>query len=870
MCVSIIRLSFRVVYRVLLLLFFFSLFGFTYQNEVEAADGFNDYFKVVQDDVKVYYNSQSGFTEVGELTNNQVYERIGSQTNWHLINFGNKIGFVKKSVTIPSTGDTINNNIGGQTTKLQIKILKDAVVLDSKSNYTEFGNLKKGMSYPVVINQLNWWGINVSGRLGFIPKSSAIPEFAPSDNYFKVTGENDVYHNTANGFEKVGSLKVGQVYQRAADRTNWHLIEFGDELGYVKKRNTEPASSQSIKNLITSPQYNGRKLVFSEDTEVLDTKNGYTSFGQAKKGLEYPIVISQSNWWGINVSGRLGFVPKKAAVEQFLESDQYFKVTDNKTDVYHKTSSGLVKVGDLSKGQEFRRLGGEEDWHLIDFGEKLGYVIKSATEPSDGNLIKNTALNSSTVTKVKIIQDATLFDNSSGSYIPISVLSKDSTYNVVREQKNFWWINIGGRVGFIYKSYATAEIINIANYDYSFVQMIDAQMVPGRAKADGNGKIDATRKEVEYYANPSNFDKGTTGYYQFLTLSKPVGLNVQEVNDKILYNKGNLKGQAQAFIEAGKKFNINEAYLLAHALHETGNGKSTLASGIPVDENGKITRNSDGEIARTKETAQTTYNMYGYGANDSCPVECGAKYAFDQGWFTPADSIIGGAQSIYSYIKRGQDTLYKMKWNPENPGYPQYATHIAWAVLQTPRIKDIYDLLDNKILEFNVPKFLNQPGKTKFSSGETSPENTSAFVEYPLKTIGQTLVDLNFREGPSTSYDSISVLKPDILFEVIGEENGWLKVKVDTNVGWISKGNQNTAYLEILNLLEVNTDDQNLNVRTGPSGEKISSLPAGELVSAKLDEENQFITVEKDGYNWYEINYENGSAWIADFIKIVK
>ena len=71
--------------------------------------------------------------------------------------------------------------------------------------------------------------------------------------------------------------------------------------------------------------------------------------------------------------------------------------------------------------------------------------------------------------------------------------------------------------------------------------------------------------------------------------------------------------------------------------------------------------------------------MYGIGAVDTCPIDCGAKYAFDKGWFTPDDAIIGGAAFINNYIDRGQDTLYKMRWNPISPGHPQYATDVAWA-----------------------------------------------------------------------------------------------------------------------------------------------------------------------------------------------
>src|SRR5699024_648766 len=114
-----------------------------------------------------------------------------------------------------------------------------------------------------------------------------------------------------------------------------------------------------------------------------------------------------------------------------------------------------------------------------------------------------------------------------------------------------------------------------------------------------------------------------------------------------------LAEKGQAFIQAGREHKINEAYLIAHALHETGNGTSTLAKGIPVDGKGNITRDSKGNIAKTSKTKHTVYNMYGYGAVDSDPLNGGAKYAFGHGWFTPEQAIIGGAKSINSYISRG-------------------------------------------------------------------------------------------------------------------------------------------------------------------------------------------------------------------------
>ncbi|WP_254844000.1 N-acetylglucosaminidase [Virgibacillus dokdonensis] len=207
---------------------------------------------------------------------------------------------------------------------------------------------------------------------------------------------------------------------------------------------------------------------------------------------------------------------------------------------------------------------------------------------------------------------------------------------------------------------------------------------------DTTGWVTADKNDVRYYLNPSNFIKDPRHKYQFLSLSRSANLNESEVNDKVLKGKGVLENKAQFFLDGAKLYGINEVYLIAHALLETGNGTSELARG--VTHNGK-----------------TVYNMYGIGAKDSCPVECGKRYAYEAGWFTPELAIKGGAQFVgKEYIDIGQDTLYKMRWNPifaEKNGYAshQYATDIGWAYKQTYRMYSIYGLLNQYTLNFDIP-----------------------------------------------------------------------------------------------------------------------------------------------------------------------
>ena len=73
-------------------------------------------------------------------------------------------------------------------------------------------------------------------------------------------------------------------------------------------------------------------------------------------------------------------------------------------------------------------------------------------------------------------------------------------------------------------------------------------------------------------------------------------------------------------------------------------------------------------------------------------------------------SIIGGAKWIAgNYINHPtyqQDTLYKMRWNPLQPGIHQYATDIGWAFKQTQSMDlliEICERLSSIVLRFDIP-----------------------------------------------------------------------------------------------------------------------------------------------------------------------
>ncbi|TXL66685.1 hypothetical protein FHP05_04690 [Cerasibacillus terrae] len=223
--------------------------------------------------------------------------------------------------------------------------------------------------------------------------------------------------------------------------------------------------------------------------------------------------------------------------------------------------------------------------------------------------------------------------------------------------------------------------------------------------------VDASPQDVEYYLNPNNFVGDTKQRFQFLDLSKGSAASAVDLN-KFLAGKGILEGKGASFIRASNLHGVNDIYLLSHALLETGNGTSKLATGVQVgkDKTGKLVL-VDSKNKSSLKNVKTVYNMYGIGAYDNCAVECGAKYAYENDWTTPERAIVRGATFIgNSYIKSGLNTLYKMRWNPEamantNAYGKQYATDIGWASKQVNSMYNLYQQIQNYTIYLDLPVY---------------------------------------------------------------------------------------------------------------------------------------------------------------------
>lgn len=228
------------------------------------------------------------------------------------------------------------------------------------------------------------------------------------------------------------------------------------------------------------------------------------------------------------------------------------------------------------------------------------------------------------------------------------------------------------------------------DYDITLDEMLEAQM-SASPTIFTNSVFPADSDTVEQYLNPENL---TSGYdkYQFINLGQSNGVTSSAL-DAYLNGKGILSGTGDLFKKAADDNGISEVYLVIHACLESGNGMSALANGIDYD-------------------GTVVYNLFGIGAVDEAPVEEGARYAYEQGWTSIEKAIEGGAQWISkNYINNSsytQNTLYKMRWNPERPATHQYATDAAWASKQAKNMSAMFEAFPTAKYVFEVPVYKGQ------------------------------------------------------------------------------------------------------------------------------------------------------------------
>lgn len=210
---------------------------------------------------------------------------------------------------------------------------------------------------------------------------------------------------------------------------------------------------------------------------------------------------------------------------------------------------------------------------------------------------------------------------------------------------------------------------NRVTVEATYHEALKKQLKVEAVVSNGIAWSSADKKAIAKYMKPDRLYFDPEQKYQFLNLRMSQDLKAKNL-DMLVKDQGVLDGLGKAFQQAGEDYDVNEIYLISHAMLETGKGTSQLARGVPLDKKGNY-----------DPKGKLYFNFYGVSAFDRDPITAGAHYAQDHGWDTPAKAVLGGAKFIKEeYLdKDNQYTLYSMRFNPSDPGKHQYATDVMWA-----------------------------------------------------------------------------------------------------------------------------------------------------------------------------------------------
>jgi mannosyl-glycoprotein endo-beta-N-acetylglucosaminidase len=645
-------------------------------------------------DVELYDNTSGSLVPFATIKKGVTYPIVGQAGSWLKVNMGERLGYLHSS--------HVKLNFTSIDKYFKPEIDNLGVYSNSSGSLKKVAELDWNQAYPIKGISGNWIEVQLTNQTGYVYKGNTAPAYgsqinnqttATSDqNYFTMIKDATVFDNSSGSLVSFGKLKKDESFYYLGKLGNWYKVNFAGRTGYIHESNTKTPFKSSDRYF----------EVYEDNVAIYDKSGGYLAkVGFLHKGQTYERMRDFGNWHQIEYGNGVAYIWKastKPSVSSkinnpnssnLLNSDVEFLAPEN-VQIYDNSSGKLVPFATINKDEYYPIIGAAGSWWKVDVDNRIGYVYKGNVIV--GPLYEYSRYNmdvSEMVQKQMSVKPQTDLYRNEKSYVHKDYVELDGntfpttgtvttdSLNVREGTSTSSWIVGNVRLG------QTLQVISQSGDWY------EIKYGPWK---------NAKQEDVARYINPTNYKQGTAEFFQFLVLSQNAGIRDYEINEKILYDKGILKNQGQAFVDASFKYNINEVYLISHALLETGNGSSELANGILVS---KV----DGKEVEPR----IVYNMYGIGAYDSCPKLCGSETAYKNGWFTPEAAIIGGAEYISnSYVnneKYAQNTLYKMRWNPALPGTHQYATDIGWATKQVYNIKRLYDLVDRYTLYFDVPQY---------------------------------------------------------------------------------------------------------------------------------------------------------------------
>ncbi len=523
--------------------------------------------------------------------------------------------------------------------------------------------------------------------------------------------------------ESVGIIKANSLNVRSGPSTSdsvlftvkkgekVHILESSNGWYKIKTSNNKYgwASGKYI-DIDNKEQLSLKKKV---NVDGLNMRSGPSTSYRVIKVLEInhevEVISEFKGWSKIKSDGRLGYVATKYLNnldQNISNNNQNTNQINIKKQVHASslnvrsgpsTSNGVV--GSLKRNEIVVVLSETNGWSKIKYNNKEAYVSSKYLKSINEN-----SINKPSIEPPK--EDSSIESNS--KYV---INYKSLNYTLEQHvEAQYKRSSVGGNM--IHSSIGNRSAGEVEVASLRQVEEVTTEATVYLNEVSENnlsrassGFVPASKEQIRYYLNPSNFTASNQGMMQFLRIDNfKDGITESELNNylnnlpksssktNVFYNK------ASAFLNSAKKYNIDVVYLVSHAMWETGYGTSSLAKGQT------ITSYKGKKIPKT-----TVYNFFGIGAIDKSANVSGAEAAYSNGWTSVEKAIDGAAKWISeNYIKNSkynQNTIYKMRFNYDYTWH-QYATDVNWANGISKIMLEIIKMYDDSSnLRFEIPNY---------------------------------------------------------------------------------------------------------------------------------------------------------------------
>ena len=602
----------------------------------------------------------------------------------------------------------------------------------------------------------------------------------------------------------IGYLVNGEVVNIKGETEEWYRIDFKGHEAYVSKEYIEVTTLSKASRAVQKGQ------VYNTGGVGLNVRQAASStsarIGILKDGEVVQVNSKSGDWYNISYGNKTGFVHSKyIKLIQTTESGANNNITKGKVKnitsnlrVRQAPSTSALTIGYLLGGQEVEITGESGEWYKINFNGKVGYSHKDyITKISNGSSGSSNNNNGSTVTEKDGTVDATdglrVREGAGTNTKILGVLTHGSAVKIVDTNGSWYKIKYGSGYGYVHKDYIKITF-------------------SGSTGSTGSGSQNN---------NSSNNNNGSTVTEKDGTVNATDGLRVREgagTNTKIL---GVLThGSAVKIVDTNGswyKIKYGSGYGYVHKDYVT----------IKTSSNNNNTQekpdNKPEVVVKKGEVYNTGSNLRVRSAANTNSIVLG--YLVDG---TKVD-IIGS-----------EGNWYKINFK-DKTGFVS---------------KDYVRLLDEKPTTPVVPPVTPEVPDVP----EDKPQIPDEKPEENLKGISIGAVNvsnLNVRSGAGTSYAIKGSVTINHIVEIVGEENGWYKIKYKDNTAYVS-----SKYINI------STGSSNYGLTVDKFAElqfpKLNMVQKdGKWVNASLEDikyymnPNNFIN-DVSKYMFMKLNYVNG------------